>query len=252
MTNQACYSNRIVGTMLYYRRNGPVEVQMSTLDNKTIKKCGSPLQAHPSLQWSADPWSQFQLSCGKRRCQKRFSDSSRTSFPQPVKPFGDACKAAIDLTPAARQLLPRGEKPVRLRSNDIAGGPGGIPSNLLGIPQDRSQRIWYIWVLIVLVCHENFEGKPHQKILWRGIVPARGHEDIDQAFGQISSLIARGGFDNPGALLDLINGGSGIRHRNRIRNNNVFAQALDQTACWKDWTSQLGVKLKGLRFLTDD
>ena len=55
MTNQACYSNRIVGTMLYYRRNGPVEVQMSTLDNKTIKKCGSPLQAHPSLQWSADP-----------------------------------------------------------------------------------------------------------------------------------------------------------------------------------------------------
>ena len=85
-----------------------------------------------------------------------------------------------------------------------------------------------------------------------GILPARGHEDIDQAFGQISALIARGGFDNPGALLDLINGGSGVRHRNRIRNNNVFAQALDQTACWKEWTSQLAVKLKGLRFLTNN
>ena len=85
-----------------------------------------------------------------------------------------------------------------------------------------------------------------------GILPARGHEDIDQTFGQISALIARGGFDNPGALLDLINGGSGVRHRNRIRNNNVFAQALDQTACWKEWTSQLAVKLKGLRFLTNN
>ena len=79
-----------------------------------------------------------------------------------------------------------------------------------------------------------------------------GHEDIDQAFGQISSLIASGGFDNPGALLDLINGGAGTRHRHRIRNSNVFAQPLDQTARWKDWTAQLGIKLKGLRFLAPE
>ena len=77
-----------------------------------------------------------------------------------------------------------------------------------------------------------------------------GHEDIDQAFGQLASMICTSSFETPEALVDLINGGAGTRKRHRLRSQHVFAQQMDEVARWKDWTAQLGIKIKGMSSLT--
>lgn len=75
----------------------------------------------------------------------------------------------------------------------------------------------------------------------------------------IASLIARYEFSDPDQLIDILDSAGrpeaavhGEQERKRIKKNFTIdcqAYRLDQTACWHDWVSALGVRVKGLRSL---
>ena len=83
-----------------------------------------------------------------------------------------------------------------------------------------------------------------------------GHEDLDQIFSVISSLIARYEFSTPEDLIEILDFAgqpleAGEQERKRVKKPfTVECQAykLDQTAKWHDWVSPAAVKVKGLSF----
>ena len=86
--------------------------------------------------------------------------------------------------------------------------------------------------------------------------PDPGHEDLDQIFSVVASLISRYEFSNPDELVDILDSAGrpeaevGEQERKRTKKNfTVDCQAykLDQMARWHDWVSVLGVRVKGLR-----
>ena len=84
-----------------------------------------------------------------------------------------------------------------------------------------------------------------------------GHEDLDQVFSVISSLIARHEFETPSALVDLLDSSGRPSdemegERKKLKKEvhvECRAYKLDECARWHDWTSVLGIRAKGLRCL---
>lgn len=91
-------------------------------------------------------------------------------------------------------------------------------------------------------------------------VSNQGHEDLDQVFSVIASLVARYEFSTPDELVDILDSAGrpseaevAERERKRTKKNfTVDCQAykLDQTAGWHAWASAAGVRVKGLRLST--
>ena len=88
--------------------------------------------------------------------------------------------------------------------------------------------------------------------------PDPGHEDLDQIFSVVASLISRYEFSSPDELVDILDSAGrpeaevGEQERKRTKKNfTVDCQAykLDQVARWHEWVSVLGVRVKGLREL---
>lgn len=86
----------------------------------------------------------------------------------------------------------------------------------------------------------------------------QGHEDLDQIFSVIASLITRYEFSNPEELISILDsagrpeelGEHGKQERKRAKKTftaDCRPYKLDQTAQWHEWVSALGVRLKGLR-----
>lgn len=86
--------------------------------------------------------------------------------------------------------------------------------------------------------------------------PGHSHEDLDQVFSQVGSMLSHSEFATPDQLLELLNGtcrpdaAQGARQK-RAKLSKIAASAsmLDQTAGWKAWSSVVGVTLRGLRHL---
>eukprot|EP00435_Cladocopium_sp_Y103_P036678 s460_g9.t1 len=86
--------------------------------------------------------------------------------------------------------------------------------------------------------------------------PGHSHEDLDQVFSQVGSMLSHSEFATPDQLLELLNGtcrpeaAQGARQK-RAKLSKIAASAsmLDQTAEWKAWSSVVGVTLRGLRHL---
>ena len=84
-----------------------------------------------------------------------------------------------------------------------------------------------------------------------------GHEDLDQIFSVISSLISRHEFSTPEELIEILDFagtplGVGEQERKRVKTPftvDCEAYKLDQTARWHDWVAAAGVRVKGLRTL---
>ncbi|CAK9027598.1 Uncharacterized protein SCF082_LOCUS17996 [Durusdinium trenchii] len=80
------------------------------------------------------------------------------------------------------------------------------------------------------------------------------HEDIDQYFSQIASLLARAEFSDPREVVDLLDASYrpdslADLQRKQAKQSKVWTHAykLDTVARWKDWTEVLGLRLLGLR-----
>ena len=77
---------------------------------------------------------------------------------------------------------------------------------------------------------------------------------MDQIFSVQAALISRHTFDSPSELVDILDSGARPedpgeqQRRQRQQPGNVECEAykLDEVADWKQWTSMLGVRLKGL------
>lgn len=88
------------------------------------------------------------------------------------------------------------------------------------------------------------------------LVMPLGHEDIDQYFSQIASLLARAEFSDPREVVDLLDASYrpdslADLQRKQAKQSKVWTHAykLDTVARWKDWTEVLGLRLLGLRHL---
>ncbi len=85
-----------------------------------------------------------------------------------------------------------------------------------------------------------------------------GHEDLDQVFGELAGYIGRLTHDNPDQLIELVdaatrpaNAAEALRKESSqtLLRRQASASKLDQCAPWKQYTSQIGIRLKGLRSL---
>ncbi len=86
-----------------------------------------------------------------------------------------------------------------------------------------------------------------------------GHEDVDQYFSQVASLLSRSTFDNPNEVVELLD--SSYRpealsdlQRKQAKKIKVSSQSykLDTVACWKNWVGMIGIRLLGLRLMAFD
>ena len=77
------------------------------------------------------------------------------------------------------------------------------------------------------------------------------HEDVDQIFGQLSRLLKGKSFSTPEALIKLLRSAASRSSSQpaQIRGSQVCPYKLDEVACWKVFTQQLGLDFKGLRHL---
>lgn len=81
---------------------------------------------------------------------------------------------------------------------------------------------------------------------------AHSHEDVDQAFGQISRLLAGKTLMCDRDVMGLLNecfmsGQDPGEKSGRLRGSVAEAFKVDQTACWKEFVAQTGLSFKGLR-----
>ena len=75
------------------------------------------------------------------------------------------------------------------------------------------------------------------------------HEDIDQCFGQIARLLMGRVIGSADEMVSIIGDAmaGGGKDEGRLRGSQAEASKLDQVSCWKPFTAQTGVVLKGLR-----
>ena len=81
---------------------------------------------------------------------------------------------------------------------------------------------------------------------------SHSHEDVDQAFGQISRLLAGKTLMSDQEVLSLLNecfrsAAEPGEKSGRLRGANADAVKLDQTALWKEFVRQTSLNFKGLR-----
>ena len=73
------------------------------------------------------------------------------------------------------------------------------------------------------------------------------HEDIDQAFGQISRILQGKKISTPCEMIAMLNDLMGAERDGRIRGSRACALKVDETCCWKAFCKQAGVSFKGMR-----
>ena len=73
------------------------------------------------------------------------------------------------------------------------------------------------------------------------------HEDIDQAFGQISRILMGKQISTPCEMIAMLNELMRPERDQRIRGSRAWALKVDETCCWKAFCQQIGVSFKGMR-----
>ena len=73
------------------------------------------------------------------------------------------------------------------------------------------------------------------------------HEDIDQAFGQISRILMGKKISTPSEMIAMLNELMRPEQDQRIRGSRAWALKVDETCCWKAFCQQIGASFKGMR-----
>lgn len=81
---------------------------------------------------------------------------------------------------------------------------------------------------------------------------SHSHEDVDQIFGQLSRLLQGKSVTTADAMVDLLNKvtkrqGTSTTSEGSMLKTTCVAYKLDVITCWKDFVSQTGVLLRGMR-----
>jgi hypothetical protein len=70
-----------------------------------------------------------------------------------------------------------------------------------------------------------------------------GHADIDSAFGQTTRAIGSTEFDDPDGVVETLDG----LGKHGVTGSKFRSYKMDETANWKDFCMQAGIKFSGLR-----